>query len=73
MGTALASGYTGPPALTPARALTEWTLDPWMLALIVILGAGYLAGIRRVRARGGRRDGQSPREGKWPVARPIWF
>jgi cytochrome c oxidase assembly factor CtaG len=58
----LASGYHGPPALTPVRALTEWTLDPWMLALILILGVGYLAGVRRVR-----------RTGDWPVARPIWF
>jgi putative copper resistance protein D len=42
------------------RALTEWTLDPWMLALILILGVGYLAGVRRVGAA-------------WPVARRIWF
>jgi cytochrome c oxidase assembly factor CtaG len=63
MGTALASGYHGPPELTAARALTEWTFDPWMLALVVILGAGYLAGVRRVRRRGTA----------WPVARRIWF
>jgi cytochrome c oxidase assembly factor CtaG len=48
-----------PPALTVTRAFTEWTLDPWMLALVVILGGGYLAGARR------RPD--------WPVARRIWF
>ncbi|HEV2934577.1 MAG TPA: cytochrome c oxidase assembly protein [Streptosporangiaceae bacterium] len=60
MGTALASGYHGPPELTVTRALTEWTLDPWMLALILILGVGYLAGVRRVGAA-------------WPVARRIWF
>jgi cytochrome c oxidase assembly factor CtaG len=60
---ALGSGYHGPPELTVVRALTEWTLDPWMLALILLLGAAYLAGIRRVRARGDI----------WPVARPIWF
>ncbi len=59
---ALASGYHGPPALTLSRAFTEWTLDPWMLALVLILGAGYLAGVRRVR-----------RTGDWSVARPIWF
>src|SRR5580698_1542952 len=47
---ALAAGYHGPPALTVTRALTEWTLDPWMLVLIVLLGGGYLAGVRRVRA-----------------------
>jgi cytochrome c oxidase assembly factor CtaG len=55
----LASGYHGPPELTVTRALTEWTLDPWMLALIVVLGGGYLAGARRVRG--------------WPAARPVWF
>jgi cytochrome c oxidase assembly factor CtaG len=60
MGTALASGYTGPPELTLTRALTEWTLDPWMLALVVILGGAYLAAARRVHPA-------------WPVARPIWF
>ena len=71
MGTALASelgtrpGYHGPPALTFTRAFTEWTLDPWMLALIVVLGIGYLAGVRRVRRGAG--------PGAWPVARPIWF
>lgn len=59
MGTALASGYDGPPELTLARTLTEWTLDPWMLALVLILGGGYLAGVRRQRG--------------WPVARRIWF
>ena len=55
----LGSGYQGPPALTPARAFTQWMLDPWMLALVLILGGGYLAAARR------QRD--------WPVARRIWF
>ena len=71
MGTAVASaglaeltraaggGYHGPPELTVARAFTEWTLDPWMLALVLILGGGYLAGVRR--------------QPGWPVARQIWF
>jgi cytochrome c oxidase assembly factor CtaG len=56
---AVASGYHGPPELTVARAFTEWTFDPWMAALIVLLGGAYLVGVRRVR--------------DWPVARPIWF
>src|SRR5580658_1569706 len=56
---ALAAGYHGPPELTVTRALTEWTLDPWMLALIVLLGGAYLAGVHRAP--------------EWPVARPIWF
>jgi len=71
MGTAVASaglagltraaegGYHGPPELTLARAFTEWTLDPWMLALVLILGGGYLAAVRR--------------QPGWPVARRIWF
>jgi cytochrome c oxidase assembly factor CtaG len=64
---ALAAGYHGPPGLTVTRALTEWTLDPWMLALIVLLGGGYLAGVRRVRARA------LGDKAAWPTARPIWF
>ena len=72
---ALAAGYHGPPELTVTRALTEWTLDPWMLVLIVLLGGGYLAGVRRVRARARasrppETTGTTP---PWPVARPIWF
>ena len=59
---AFASGYQGPPAPTLSSVFTEWTLDPWMLALVLILGVGYLAGVRRVR-----------RTGDWSVARPIWF
>ena len=58
----LAAGYHGPPELTVTRALTEWTLDPWMLALIVLLGGAYLAGVRRARDTA-----------PWPAARPIWF
>ncbi len=58
-GLALAAGYHGPPALTLTRAFTEWTFDPWMTVLVVILGGGYLAGVR------GRQD--------WPLARRIWF
>ena len=65
---ALASGYQGPPELTVTRALTEWTLDPWMLALILLLGGSYLAGVRRTRTS---RDNQD--NSLWPVARPIWF
>ena len=71
MGTAVASaglagltraaegGYHGPPELTVARAFTEWTLDPWMLALVLILAGGYVAAARR--------------QPGWPVAHRIWF
>jgi cytochrome c oxidase assembly factor CtaG len=61
---AVASGYHGPPELTVSRAFTEWTVDPWMLALILVLGVAYLAAVRKART--------GPGAG-WPVARPIWF
>jgi cytochrome c oxidase assembly factor CtaG len=60
---AVASGYHGPPALTVPRAFTEWTVDPWMLALILVLGLAYLTGVRKVRRT----------EGSWPAARSVWF
>ncbi len=63
MAHALAGGYHGPPDLTAVRALTEWTLDAWMLALVVLLGGCYLAGVRRLRRRG-----QS-----WPPWRTVNF
>ncbi|HUN32248.1 MAG TPA: cytochrome c oxidase assembly protein [Trebonia sp.] len=44
--------YTGPPALTLTTAFTQWTADGPMIALVVLLGGGYLAAMRRVRRRG---------------------
>ncbi len=44
--------YHGPPELTAVRAVTEWTFDPWMLALVVLLGGCYLAGVRHLRRQG---------------------
>ncbi len=58
-----ASGYHGPPQLTVSRAFTEWTVDPWALACILLLGGLYLAGVRRAR-----REGQD-----WPAGRVIAF
>lgn len=63
MTAALASGYHGPPQLTPQRAFTEWTLDPWALGFALLLGGLYLAGVRRMR-RSGR---------PWPAGRSIVF
>ena len=63
MAAVFAAGYHGPPELTPARALTEWMLDPWALALLVLVGVLYLAGVRRVRRSGG----------SWPAGRVIAF
>ncbi len=56
-------GYHGPPQLTLARAVTEWTFDPWACAFVLLLGAGYLAGVRRARRRGIT----------WPAARAVSF
>jgi cytochrome c oxidase assembly factor CtaG len=60
---ALATGYHGPPALTFGRAFTSWTLDPWSLAAILVLGGCYLAGVRQIR-----RGGQD-----WPAGRVVAF
>jgi cytochrome c oxidase assembly factor CtaG len=59
----LASDYHGPPELTLPRAFTEWTADPVMIALVVVLGAAYLAGVLRVRGRGG----------EWKTGRTVAF
>ena len=59
----LAAGYTGPPQLTLGRAFTEWTADPAMIALIIVLGGCYLLAVRKVR-RGG---------GQWGTGRVIAF
>ena len=48
----LAAGYHGPPELTFGGALAAWTLDPWTVAGVVLLGGCYLAGVRRVRRAG---------------------
>jgi cytochrome c oxidase assembly factor CtaG len=60
---ALASGYHGPPQLTLGTALSSWTLDPWTLFGIVVLGGGYLLGVHRVRGGG------QP----WPAGRVVAF
>jgi cytochrome c oxidase assembly factor CtaG len=63
MADLLASGYHGPPELTPLRALTQWALDPWALAVLLLAGGLYLAGVRRVRRAGG----------SWPAVRTVAF
>jgi cytochrome c oxidase assembly factor CtaG len=59
----LAVGYHGPPELTFGRALSSWTLDPWTLAGLLVLGGGYLAGARALRRRGTA----------WPAGRTFAF
>lgn len=56
-------GYLGPPQLTVAGAFTQWTLDPWALAFVLLLGGLYLAGVRRARRSG------TP----WPAGRTVAF
>ena len=58
-----AAVYHGPPELTVSRAFSEWVLDPWVLAFILLLAAVYLVGVRRVR-----RSGQD-----WPAGRVVAF
>ena len=62
-GGSLASAYHGPAELTPDRALTSWAVDPYPLAVLAVMCALYILGVRRVR-----RDG-----GNWPAGRIIAF
>ncbi|NUP35008.1 MAG: cytochrome c oxidase assembly protein [Streptomycetaceae bacterium] len=56
------SAYDVPP-FTPVRVLTEWTFDPLTAVLVIGLGAAYLSGVRRLRARGEA----------WPRTRTVHF
>jgi cytochrome c oxidase assembly factor CtaG len=60
---AMSAVPSGPPPLTMAGVFLSWTFDPVTLAVTVLLGAAYLAAVRRLR-RGG-----SP----WPRARTAAF
>jgi cytochrome c oxidase assembly factor CtaG len=63
MPVAVASAYRGPPVLDPIRALTSWTPDLPVLAVLLAAAVLYLAGMRRVR-----RSGQ-----QWPAGRAVAF
>jgi cytochrome c oxidase assembly factor CtaG len=52
-----------PPPLTPARAITSWTLDLPVLVVVLAVVLLYLAGMRRIR-RSGRQ---------WPRAWAVAF
>jgi cytochrome c oxidase assembly factor CtaG len=52
-----------PPELTPVRGLTEWSIDPYALAFLVVVCAAYLLGVRRLRRAGG----------SWPTGRVVAF
>jgi putative copper resistance protein D len=51
------------PELTAGTAVRHWVFPPLLLAAGVAAGVAYLAGVRRVRARGDR----------WPVVRTATF
>ncbi|MFC5908406.1 cytochrome c oxidase assembly protein [Streptacidiphilus monticola] len=54
----------GPPAWHWSLVVTNWTLEPVVLALCVLAAVGYAFGLRRVHAQGVR----------WPLGRTsAWF
>jgi cytochrome c oxidase assembly factor CtaG len=57
------AAYQGPPELTLVRVFTEWTFDPVIALLLILLGAWYVLAMRRVRAAGG----------EWAVSRAVNF
>ncbi len=63
MPSVLASGYHGPPELTLSTAFSQWVLDPWALAFVLVLAGAYLTGVRRARKAG--HD--------WPAGRIVAF
>ena len=56
------------PPLTPAAALTSWQFAPLVSGPLVVLAACYLAAVRRVRGRRGRRTARP-----WPGGRTAAF
>jgi cytochrome c oxidase assembly factor CtaG len=54
-----------PPPLSPVRLLTEWAFEPIPVALLVVAGLLYGAGLRRLA-----RTGKGPR---WPSSRTWAF
>lgn len=52
-----------PPPFTWLRLLTEWTFQPLLAAVVVLIGAAYATGVVVLHRRGDR----------WPVGRTIAF
>jgi cytochrome c oxidase assembly factor CtaG len=52
----LVSAYSGPPALQNASYATQWTLNPWVLAVVVTAATLYLVGVRQHKRAGGQWD-----------------
>jgi cytochrome c oxidase assembly factor CtaG len=61
-GPLLAAGYHGPAELTPAGALSSWTLDVPVLVLAALAVSCYLLGVRRLRLAGHA----------WPASRSVF-
>src|SRR5882762_5307742 len=59
----LASAGDVPPPLTVTRILTAWTVDPWLAAIIAVIGGVYLYGVSTLTRRGD----------KWPIGRTVAF
>ncbi|MFF2115915.1 cytochrome c oxidase assembly protein [Kitasatospora sp. NPDC058184] len=80
-GPASVLAYSGPPPWQWSDLATSWTAEPLVLALSVLLGAWYLAAVRRVnRAAGvgsgsgaGAGVGAGSAGGRWQPTRTVAF
>lgn len=62
-GACLRAGCGPVTPLTWHRVLTQWTPDPYMLAVLLVLAVGYVSAVRRYRRV----------SGPWPVGRSLAF
>ncbi|MFF2611405.1 cytochrome c oxidase assembly protein [Kitasatospora sp. NPDC058046] len=62
-GPASVLAYSGPPPWQWSDLATSWTSEPLVLALSVLLGAWYLAAVRRVNRAGGAGSGSGAGSG----------
>jgi cytochrome c oxidase assembly factor CtaG len=65
--------YTGPPELTLARAFSQWTADVPVIAVVVLAGAAYLAGVARARRGARGEDSTAGPAAAWPAGRAVAF
>ncbi|MGK4582621.1 cytochrome c oxidase assembly protein [Kitasatospora sp. HPMI-4] len=83
--TALALGHDGPPPWHWAGLATDWTAEPVVLTLAVLLGGAYLLGVRAYHrggatgnkdagdGTGGTGTGTATAAGRWPFHRTAAF
>ena len=62
-GACLSAGCGPITPLTWHRVLAQWTVDPYMLAVLLMLALGYAVGVRRYRRT----------TGPWPTGRSLAF